>query len=545
MRTLKPLLTYILRAGGVHRDLEKLSIALESHPDRFAVNVVTDALDELQIVNAAMIIEPAQLEEVPLPILAVANISGQSQYVYIKKIENQVITVVDELLQVVQYDVSSFRQMMDGVIIAIEKENHKHLQIKQAFQKIWPLLLFTFSAIAGLLWMKYQSDSPISYLVYGLCCLLGTGLSLLIIEFERGGIMLNKNFCEDGRNISCSTVLSSAGSELVRGLKLIDIAIIYFVGQLMVMTLLLPFGINDLSRMILLNSSMGLLIIPYSIYYQVIKIKKWCILCLLMIGIMIVQFFVAYWGVEDSGKLSVNYSLLPLVMVSYALITALWFTYKRQWEKADKSKHNELIAYSFKRNYHFFNAYYRQLPNLDFSGWQTNCYSGKKDAPLQLVVVKNLYCEPCEKTFIALKKLESDSPDLNICISYTFHFKDETDNRFLAAERIMHAAATHPGQLNQILTDWYTLKDEEKFTTLYPYQHNTSDLIQGMLISQLLFRQRNGISLTPGLILNGKLLPEIYTIGDIKWLLSYFLINEDQRSVLQQQQPAMVMASPL
>jgi uncharacterized membrane protein len=84
-------------------------------------------------------------------------------------------------------------------------------------------------------------------------------------------------------------VLSSEASRIFGNINLADVGIIYFTS-----TLIYILSTNALTQLWLLAvvSAVSIIFPAYSIYYQGIKLKKWCPFCMVVQVVLIAEFFI-------------------------------------------------------------------------------------------------------------------------------------------------------------------------------------------------------------------------------------------------------------
>ena len=111
-------------------------------------------------------------------------------------------------------------------------------------------------------------------------------------------------FCSGGtEKKDCDAVLTSKGAELLKGYKLSDFSLLYFI----ILSFLTFVQIQN-PNISFIISVIALPITIYSIYYQYFILKKWCLLCLTIVGVLWIQSFFIFW----TGGFSLFYRVVKL-----------------------------------------------------------------------------------------------------------------------------------------------------------------------------------------------------------------------------------------
>ena len=246
----------LLKSNKISFDAKELAFQIKSHPSYPSLHSITGVLDHFGIENIAAEV-PTTLDVLnQLPSSFIAQLStdkGDDLYYVNKKSDNYSI-YSDELSYISKKD---FLLDFTGVILAVEKTEHKHVKRKNNG------LNFLFLGLGLILTSAYLFNSFINYwqLIYFLLSALGSLISYSIIRQELGdSTIIGDAFCSGtSEKKDCDAVLSSKGANLFFGLKLSDLSIVYFLSNL----LLSVFNYNN----VLLISFLSIPVIFYSLIY--------------------------------------------------------------------------------------------------------------------------------------------------------------------------------------------------------------------------------------------------------------------------------------
>lgn len=128
---------------------------------------------------------------------------------------------------------------------------------------------------------------------------------------------LGNAFCSNNsEKKDCDAVLTSKGAEIIKDYKLSDFSLLYFSTLF-----LLTFILQTNQSIVYTLSLVALPITIYSIYYQYKVVKKWCLLCLKIVGILWLQGFIAL--IVSDYKL--NFKFKELVVVLFCISFTFFF----------------------------------------------------------------------------------------------------------------------------------------------------------------------------------------------------------------------------
>ena len=277
----------------------------------------------------------------------------------------------------------SYKDFVDswtGVVVAIEKDEQNSKEYSKNHSILKPFAI----GILALLVIGTLILFPLKIIGYGylLTALIGLYLSILLVQKELGlhSKSLDK-FCEASENNSCDDILNSKGATIFGVFKLSDVGIVYF--SSIVLSIFLFSLTSESSNQLFYNLSvLSLLFIPYSIYYQWRIIKKWCPLCLIVIGVLLIQGLLVLFFVDISAVF--NSTEIIVTLFSLVLLSVFWSELKSGLKKKQEFSVLQLEHYKFKRNASLFITALKSTDKKDMSIAGINEISlGNKNATLK------------------------------------------------------------------------------------------------------------------------------------------------------------------
>lgn len=483
---------------------------ISTHPDYPAITSVIDFLDSGNMQYQAIQADASYIHEFNYPLLAHIRQPGQ-EYMHIIHDAAQ----WDKQKEITQY--------WSGITIFPERNSSWKNAQNATYQKaefknkVFVLLLI----IIGLSLFTASSVKQVNPFVigFGLFSLIGLIISILLLAAELGyQSQIVKQVCGTVGNGGCEKVLKSKYAKGILGITPADVSVLYFAAQFIFYLLSLYFA--NLLTCILLITMGGIAIAGWSIYTQAMKLKEWCLLCLGIVVVLILQTTFAL--ILSNSQLLIPNSLTPFLCL-FVLCAFLYFTLSpvKQLIKTNNTNQQKLAELKkWKTDAGLFITQWQHEQQVDTTIWPNDLLLGNKDAPIIITVACNPYCGPCAKAHIQLDELLHQSAGkVKVQIRLLFDGKDETNKLTVAVKAILQKASeiNNNTELQQMLTDWFTWMDFDKWNTKWKSCSN-------MIVHDQLFAHKNWIAeskiqFTPTFFISGRKLPGRYSISDIEILI--------------------------
>jgi protein-disulfide isomerase len=274
----------------------------------------------------------------------------------------------------------------------------------------------------------------------------------------------------------------------------------------------------------------NLLALPYiifSLYYQGVVAKEWCLFCLSVQALLLLGGInVIANGLLDFTNLTnfTNFQTVATALLLYLLPVALWYSIKPVILKLQTAKYTKRQYFRLKFNVEVFETLLRKQKNIDPASVEgLGIDIGNPKATHTIIKVCNPYCGPCAKAHPKIEKLLEENPNLKAKIIFTAT-ADEKDYRNAPVKHLLAIAAKNDAQLTkQALDDWYLAdkKDYDVFAAKYKTQTPPLEGQEKAIAAMDKWFKENKILFTPTIFIDGQQMPDAYNIED----LNYFLLE--------------------
>lgn len=516
---------------------------LEDHPDYPSLLSISDILSNYGVENLSVSFELEKLVNAPVPFIT--QIKGKKHtidfFTVVKEISNDWIHFFDPESH--QWGVSSigdFSIRCSGIVLltevtdgAGEKEYIKTISKEKrehAIQNLSILWLPSIVLIIGFISFTQVGTVAILPFFFLLLTLAGAIVAVLLLWYELDQYNpLLQQLCGAGKKVSCNAVLQSKGSKIA-GISWSAIGFSYFSGSLIIQI----FGQSATQQTLFVVAWFSLLAIPYvfySVYYQWQIAKQWCVLCLFIQGLLVLQFTTTTWAGWHSllSFSMITPQLFLQVVTAFTIpfmVLAIIFPALHKGKEKDRI-HTELQK--LKHNPQIFEALLAKQKEVTHSSDGLGLTMGNPDAAYKIIKVCNPYCGPCAKAHVPMEALLHNNTDLQIQIIFTDAHNDDRNKpvkHLLAIKETSDEATT-----KKALDDWYlpANKDYSVFAAKYPMNGELEK--QGNHIKAMNeWCKQTGIFFTPTFFVSIPSvdgsptkfyqLPEIYKVADLKYFLS-------------------------
>ncbi|MCD8413440.1 vitamin K epoxide reductase family protein [Tenacibaculum finnmarkense] len=508
--TLINLVQRLLKKNQIPFDKEEVSFQIQSHPSYPSLHAITGVLDHFNIENVAadVPVNTETLLQLPTSFIAQINTEeGNDLVVVEKKGENYILYNTENKKQ--SLSENDFLKKFTGIIVAVE-ESEQSTAIKTNSNVIKIIAFSLFIGLAG--FILYKNATAWHTIAYLALSIIGIITSIAIIKQELGlKTAIGDAFCtgtDDKKD--CDAVLTSKGAEIIKGYKLSDFSILYFTG----LTLLTFFQLTDPT----ISYAISLVAIPitlYSIYYQYAVVKKWCFLCLSIVGLLWLQSLIP----AISNTYSVDFTIANLVVFGLvSLATWLFWSYvKPLFTDIHQLKKEKIEHVKFKRNYTLFEILLQKSPQLN-----TQLVSGKeiifgnKNSNLEIVIITNPFCGHCKPVHKHIDEiLHRYAQNVKISIRFAISSERKEGNLLKITSRLLEIYDKQ-GQNNclkamsEIYEDGNTEAWLKKWGNCTDINYYVSELEKGSN-----WCKENAINFTPEILINGKYFPKEYNRTDL------------------------------
>ncbi len=386
---------------------------------------------------------------------------------------------------------------------------------KEQFLRILPASLLVLTCIALLvatyLERKLYADPDITLPV--LLNLCGMVTCLLLLQKQSGsGNSYTDKLCSLLTTGGCDSALNALAARPWGWISWSEMGMGYFAGNLLILIFypsLVPY-----------MALAGCAVLPYpvwSVWYQKVKLKAWCPLCLLVQLLLVVICIVNYF----SGLLCLPAFRIEEMLffgAAYLIPVLLVHIFMHTFEKAQQAAHTLQAFNSLKANREVFDLLIRNQPCYPVEELNSTIIFGNRAASTKITLVTNPHCEPCSKLHPEVKRVLEELKE-QVCIQYVFaSFGKELDssNEFLIAAYFDYSAT----EVEKIYEEWFEEGRHQRKTFFNKYPcRQTDERIKKELEAHKAWIAANQLNATPTLLVNGYVLMEQYQLRDLHYLL--------------------------
>ena len=477
-----------------------------SHPNYPSLFALTDTLNLLGVENIAARIPEEQFIELPDSFISMMD----NDFVLVNKKESYV-KVENSKGKKSKLSFEDFLTNWNQLVVAIEPNEEVETKQTKSYSKWY---LYSLSCIILLtLSLAINSHTFISGVLVVLS-LIGNILGYFIIQ-EKLGIDNNfaSKFCSITTNSSCNSVIKSTNGVINKWVDFSDLTILFF-GANLFSLLLNPNTISVITNLSLLS----LPILIYSIWLQKIKLKKWCALCLSVSFIIFLQSLVNVFIV---APFQFNLSNTLFYALSLIIIGLIWFSFKNSITDNKKLTEDNHLLTRFKRNFSIFSSLLKPVPspaNLE----KLNGISFKKsEETVKLLLFLSPSCGHCHTAFKDAYEMYLSNPEK---FSFEVLFNINPDNNDNPFKEIVNSILTintyDTKKAEAAIIDWHLNRLElEEWKAKWSANNNDAN-VYNEIQNQYNWCLENNFNYTPIKIINQKLYPQDYTLGELKYFIN-------------------------
>jgi uncharacterized membrane protein len=343
---------------------------------------------------------------------------------------------------------------------------------KALFYKYFYPYLFSAVLLISMIFLLINSSISLTYIGLAMIKIIGVGVCGVLIRrtYDDSNSSINK-LCSVNRAFNCTDVISS-GAASIWGVKMSEIGLFYFGGTLIaILVMAIIQQLSALYIVLVLFTGINLCYAAFSIYYQKMVIGKWCPLCLVTLGLFVLEALVL--GVSYNGTVEISTQPLPYLLFSLSILPAVWFWIKPSIKKAFQLKR------SLKRlNYLEYNPKIQQL----FLQTETQQYNdipqgiqiGNSNAKNTLSLLLDPNCDACRETYKQANEIHlANQEDIKLNINFFINpFNPATTNELQTAINLLNINQQQPFETSNILDHYMSNKNHKQLAMYSPEKIN-------------------------------------------------------------------------
>ncbi len=424
-------LRQVMKACKIKVSNDLVEEYLLAHPYYPTLKSVGDLLNRLKIVHYVIRLGKDEIKQIEDSFIAHLKHQG-GQLAFVKKIINDKVFYQTQKGIIIKENLNIFSDRMTGAVILIEsgqkisEENDKHIRQNEILESaLLPSIITSFFILV--FYALFKESASVSFFLLKtrgfivIIKLIGllAAVMLVLHEFKINTPLVDK-ICSLSSKTNCDTVLSSKASVFFGWINWADTGLVYFAGTFIYLA-----GVNSYDSLCV-PGILALLVLPYSvfsIYYQWIKLKKWCPFCLVVQVVLIAESIILFPFVKT---VSFNMADLFELVLSIGLSGIIWTFYKLNRQKNNEKIQLHYAHLQLKRNPKLFRFLLKQGGINHFSKEEEGLVLGKSDAPVTITAFFSLYCSPCADTFKKLKAVLGENIDIKANVLFSVYNDEQT-----------------------------------------------------------------------------------------------------------------------
>ncbi|MBS1599975.1 MAG: thioredoxin domain-containing protein [Bacteroidetes bacterium] len=521
----------LLQLHGVHVTETTVRDTLKSHPNFPSLLSISDSFRQWNVDTLALRLSPEQLKEVPLPFIA--HLRGHStSFVVVKELSQDQITYIDDNRKELKVEPNHFYANWDGTVLAVEANSESgEKNYQKNLRKEWwnniriPIIVAALFVIGIIQAIRFYFTPAVN--VYDTIYFTGAWIlnalgvvvtSLLLwYEYDENNPGLKK-ICSIGAKTNCDAILTSRASKAFKNVSWSEIGFVYFTGSFFYL-ILGSYNPYFFYPLVLLNVSAAPYIL-FSVYYQGVIAKQWCVLCLMIQALLFTEFLTAVFTHQVGMNIFSDWRNMNLsaVFIAYFIPAAIWIIAKPYIYKAKEGKQLKYDLVKFKNNAEIFNGLLKQQVAMKADARGLGITIGNPDAENTILKVCNPFCGPCANAHPKIEKLIHENNNWKAQIIFINYLEGDAGTK--AAKHLMAIAeVSDRAATNKALDDWYGAEEKkyDVFAKKYPVNGELEKQEQKIQAMHEWCTEEK-IEHTPTIYVNGYRLPEQYEITDLNFL---------------------------
>jgi uncharacterized membrane protein len=520
---------YLMWAAKVNVSSIGLKEELCLHPNFPTLAAVSDALSVWQIPNLVVKIGLNQLREIPLPALTYLNIDG-GIFAPIRSVKDDSIEWLHTQKGWQRESPSSFESRWGGVVLLIEPNaqsgerdypDNRQKDLINA-SRVPFLIVGTLLCLALIFTIRWKEllISESHFMILFVCKLFGTIVGgMLLLQSTGSDNTFIQNICQLAGGQSCNNILQSKAAKITSWITWAELGTIYFAGGFLTLVLgLLTFDLSVISLLLVLSA----LVVPYTIYsiwYQRNIAKQWCVLCLAVQLIFILEAAIALSHYHSGHLFQINPSTFLITSIAFTIPTLLWVLLKVPYQNASQLFAIQRELQKVKFNEQYISSIFDTQPNMPpiFEGMEI-LHLGNPEAYHVITVVTNPLCWPCAVLHKEINNLLDVQPKVRCQLI------------FLGGPEALKIATvffeTEICDQKEVVNSWYRDLFQDKKSWIKSHQKSIDHKIQSFALHRRWCNLAD-VTGTPTVFFNGRIFPTSYKIKDINELVKYIQVESE------------------
>jgi uncharacterized membrane protein len=486
------------------------------HPAYPSLSSLRHFLHHWGIETYAAQLDIEQLARLDFPVIAHTHKYG-GQFVLIHHVEDGSITYHDAETGWHTEPLPQFNSVWSGVALLVEATqragdiNYRE-NVQKEKQSLWqkrvgiPTLLVMICA-------AWISSGSVQIASIGAAFFLGMLVSAAIVFVELDHTLAHA-LCAAGDHFDCHSVFHSKAAKLFNTIKMSDVGMVWFIALTLAWCVgMISGAITSVLHVLSPLCLASLVYVPFSIIYQWRVVKKWCMLCLTVQGVLTITALLLWPYINEFDTATLK--AVAVVVGSFILSIAGWLVIHPFLLSVYQQKVLNRDLKSFTLDVDLFRETWQKQSKIFSGSFDKEVKRPFAEAPGQLILVTNPLCESCAE---AHKKIKTLSGRLGEKISVQYRFSVAAHDG--SAEVIQHLFSLPQDQWEEALDQWFETRHYKTWARNYPA--TISAEAKELVAAHQAWCFNMDIRHTPSLFLNGRQMPLPYKMNDWAYHLSNF-----------------------
>lgn len=521
---------------------------LLSHPHYPALKSVCDGFKKWGIEHYPIRLKIPEIMALQGSFIAHLNDGGgQLAFVYHVS-ENEVVYSTGQGKQLHEA-CQTFTARLSGAVIIVKPNNkagESDFRIKRNNEWLdmmfLPITIFTILSFG--LYPILTGNIPIADKYWPLAGTIISGilvsLVLVLNEFKIHHAVL-QSLCRFGKKADCHSVIDSKASHVFGWMGWSDIGFLYFTGLLLYM---LTIQLQDSMHLMAFVSALALPYPVYSVYYQAIKLKKWCLLCLLVQCIIVMEFILLLPYLKPVNLVFTDFLSLA---ISFLVPGTLYYGLKLNWVKRNSQRKDHNALLTLRGDPEVFRLMLMKSEPINIPVKENSLVFGNPAAENTLTVFMSFHCKHCSALFAKISVIMTSLQKVKVVLVFW------ADDDLLSRKLINQIYRLYKQQSNlevlAFIDNWFNntenaLKEMHSSDAM----HACSDCFERIFWENRLLFEQCEINGTPQTFLDGYKYPSVFELEQLEFLSDEILstIREHKRQEAHAlEQPASCRHTPL
>lgn len=473
----------------------------QSHPNYPSLLAITDGLSYLNIENIAANVPFEHFDELTPSFITELKFEESALYLLTKV--GDVFTIESEEGKVKTISREEVEKHWTGIVLLVEEnENDEIINSFKSTKSFLPGLLVVLILLSISIQLKNHLHT-ILVIIAG----IGVFVTKEILETYFAKDKKDSKFCTISEDFSCDSIIKSKSYTFSKYIEFVDLPVLFFSFSFFGLLFGMQFG-----AIIGLTSLLSFPVLVYSVYLQKFSLKKWCLLCLTISGLLIINgiiFIMHYQSLTFTVQNAIH-ALLLIIIISFS-----WFLLKKQLLKGNENEAELNALLRFKRNEEVFYKTSEGIVNIDQFNALSKIRIGEANATNVISLFLSPSCPHCHTAYKDAKELWKKYPtQLQLAISFNLNVNN-VDNPYLDIARVILKLNNQGKDVIKALDDWHIDRMEMDAWKAKWKNDNDFDVENNQLNQQFQWCVNNEFNYAPVKIFNNYLIGQQYNINEL------------------------------